>query len=49
MIVLLIFLSQFDVQNKGKVPTVSIESIATPSDDDIAEIPNVTIMLKKKI
>ena len=49
MIVLLIFLSQFDVQDRGKAPVVSTEPIATPFDDDIAETPNVTIMLKKKI
>ena len=49
MIVLLIFLSQFDVQDKGKAPAVSTEPITTPSDDDITETPNVTIMLKKKI
>jgi hypothetical protein len=49
MIVLLIFLSQFDVQDKGKTPA-TIEAIATPSDDDhFADSPNVTIMLKKKI
>ena len=49
MIVLLIFLSQFDVQDKGKAPAVSTESLAMPSDEDIAETPNVTKMLKKKI
>ena len=49
MIVLLIFLSQFHVQDKGKALVVSTEPIATPSNDDIAETRNVTIMLKKKI
>ena len=49
MIVLLIFLSQFDVQDRGKAPVVSTEPIATPSDHDIVETPNLTIMLKKKI
>ena len=49
MLVLLIFLSQFDVQDKGKAPIVSTEPVAMPFDDDIAETPNVTIMLKKKI
>ena len=48
MIVLLIFLSQFDVQDKGKAPTVSTEPLATPSNEDIAETPNVTKMLKRK-
>lgn len=49
MIVLLIFLSQFDVQDKGKAPS-TIEAIATPEDDDhFADSPNVTIMLKKKM
>ena len=49
MIVLLIFLSQFDVQDKGKARAVSTKPLATPFDDDIAETPNVTIMLKIKI
>ena len=49
MIVLLIFLSQFDVQDRGKAPAVSTELIAAPSDRDIVETPNFTIMLKKKI
>lgn len=49
MIVLLIFLSQFDVQDSGKAPVVSTEPIATPFDHDIIETPNFTIMLKKKI
>ena len=49
MIVLLIFLSQFDVQDKGKAPVVSIEPLAMPSDEDIAETLNVTKMLKRKI
>ena len=58
MIFLPIFLSQFDVQDKGKAPTVSTEPLATPSDEDILETPfdediietpNVTKMLKKKI
>ena len=49
MIVLLIFLSQFDVQDKGKAPAVSTEPLATPSDEDIAETPNFTKMLKKRI
>ena len=49
MIVLLIFLSQFDVWDKGKAPAVSTEPLAMPSNDNIAETPNVTIMLKKKI
>ena len=48
MIVLLIFLSQFDVQNKGKALVVSIEPLAMPSNGDIAETPNVTKMLKRK-
>ena len=39
MIVLLIFLSQFDAQDKGKAPVVSIEPIAIPFDDDIVETP----------
>ena len=49
MMVLLIFLSQFDVQDKGKAPAVSIEPLDMPSNEDIAETPNVTKMLKKKI
>ena len=50
MIALLIFLSQFDVQDRGKAPAISTEPLATPSsDDDIADTPDVTIMLKKKI
>ena len=48
MIVLLIFLSQFDVQDKGKAPAISTEALATPSDEDIVETPNVTKMLKRK-
>ena len=49
MIVLLIFLSQFDVQDKGKATVVSIKPLAMTSDEDIAETPNVTKILKKKI
>ena len=48
MIVLMILLSQFYVQDKGKAPAVSIEPLAMPSDEDIAETPNVTKILKKK-
>ena len=49
MISLLIFLSQFDVQDKGKAPAVSTEPLATPSNEDIAETPDFTKMLKKRI
>ena len=49
MIVLLIFLSQFDVHDKGKVATVSTEPLAMHSDEDIVETPNFIKILKKKI
>ena len=49
MIVLLIFLSQFNVQDKVKALAVSVEPLAMPYDEDIAETPNVTKMLKRKI
>ena len=48
MIVLLIFLSQFDVHDKDKAPEVSNKPLAMPSNEDIAETPNVTKMLRKK-
>ena len=50
MIVLLIFLSQFDVQDKGKAVAVNIEPLAMHSDEaDIADTPNFIKILKKKI
>lgn len=50
MIVLLIFLSQFDVQDKGKAVVVTTEPLAMHSDEaDIANTPNFIKMLKKKI
>ena len=47
MIVLLIFLSQFDVQDKGKAATISTDPLAMHSDEDIADTPNFIKMLKK--
>jgi hypothetical protein len=49
MIVLLIFLSQFDIQDKGKVAAVSTEPLAIHSDEDIVDTPNFIKLLKKKI
>lgn len=50
MIVLLIFLSQFDVQDKGKVVAVTTEQPNMHSDEaDIADTPNFIKMLKRKI
>ena len=47
MKVLLIFLSQFDVEDRGKAPTTT--EAATPFDEDILDVPNLTYMRKKKI
>ena len=50
MIFLLIFLSQFDVQDKGKVVAVTTEPLDMHSDEaDIANTPNFIKMLKKKL
>ena len=49
MIVLLIFLSQFDVQDKGKVAAVSTKPLAMHFDEDIADTPNFIKILKTKI
>ena len=50
MIVLLIFLSQFDVQHKGKAVAVTTEPPDMHSDEaDIVDTPNFIKMLKKKL
>ena len=50
MIVVLIFLSQFDVQDKGKATTVTTKPPDMYSDEaNIADTPNFIKMLKKKL
>ena len=45
MKVLLIFLSQFDFQDRGKAPAPP--EAVTPSDEDIPDVPNLLYMMKK--
>lgn len=50
MIVLLIFPSQFDVQDKGKAAAVTTKPLNMHSDEvDIADTPNFIKMLKKNL
>ena len=47
MKVLLIFLSQFDFQDRGKPPTPL--EVVTPSNENIPDVPNLWYMIKKKL